>query len=72
MNTSKNFEKLTELVGLTSACGILNELIAEEYERQNPEADFEQRNQEWEDFCSRYTGEAADELITEELLNSYE
>lgn len=71
MNTSKNFEKLIELVGLTSACDILNELIAEEYERQNPEAGFEQSNLEWDDFCSRYTGAAADELITEEILNEY-
>jgi hypothetical protein len=70
--TSKNFERLTELVDLTSACGILNELIAEEYERQNPDADFEQRNLEWDAFCDRYTGAAADLLITNEVLAEYE
>lgn len=72
MDTSKNFERLTELVGLTSACGILNDLIAEEYERQHPEASFEQRNLDWDSFCSRYTGAAADELITEDVIAEYE
>lgn len=72
MNTSRNFEKLTELVGETASCDILNDLIAEEYNRQNPDADFEQRNAEWETFCGRYAGEAADLLITEEVLAEYE
>lgn len=69
---NNNFERLTELVGLTSACGILNDLIAEEYERQNPEADFEQRNLEWASFCALYAGDAADDLITESILAEYE
>ena len=71
MNTSANFEKLTKLVGTNTACSILNELIAAEYERKNPDADFEQRNRDWENFCSLYTGSAADELITDDILNEY-
>lgn len=72
MDTSKNFEKLTELVGESAACDILNALIAQEYERQNPDADFEQRNADWDAFCDRYTGAAADLLITEEVIAEYE
>ena len=72
MDTSKNFEKLTELVGESAACDILNDLIAEEYSRQNPDADFEQRNADWDSFCSRYTGSAADTLVTESVLSEYE
>lgn len=72
MNTSANFEKLTELVGINTACSILNELIAAEYEKQNPDADFEQRNRDWDNFCSLYTGATADELITEDILAEYE
>ena len=72
MDTSKNFEKLAELVGESAACDILNDLISEEYERQNPEADTEQRNLDWDSFCTRYTGKAADQLITESILAQYE
>lgn len=72
METSNKFEKLTELVGESAACDILDELIAKEYNKQNPEADSEQRDREWYPFCSRYTGDAADELITDEIIAEYE
>ena len=72
METSDKFEKLTQLVGEAAACDILNDLIAQEYDRQTPDADFEKRNMEWESFCARYTGAAADELITDDIITEYE
>lgn len=71
METSKNFEKLTEMVGESAACDILNELIAAEYNRLHPEATFEERNADWEQFVELYTGSAADELITADVLEEY-
>lgn len=71
METSKNFEKLTEMVGESAACDILNDLIAAEYNRQYPNATFEERNNEWGKFVELYTGSAADELITSDVLEEY-
>ena len=72
METSDKFEKLKELVGEFAACDILNDLISKEYDRQNPNAGFEQRNMDWYSFCARYTGAAADELITDDIIAEYE
>lgn len=68
---SNQFLKLEKLVGSANACSILNDLIAEEYNRQHPDATFEERNSDWDAFCDRYTGAAADELITADVLEEY-
>lgn len=72
LDKSVNFEKLCEMIGTHNACSVLNDLIAEKYNELHPNATVEQTSKEWDSFCENYNGSAADELITEEILDEYE
>lgn len=67
-NNSTAFDKLRSEVGESAACDILNERIAARMEEEHPEyADLEpcEKDSLWAEYCDRYTGAAADELLPE-------
>lgn len=67
-NNSSAFDILRSEVGEAAACDILNERIAARMEEDHPDyADLEPSEKEalWTEYCDRYTGAAADELLPE-------
>lgn len=75
MDTSTQFDKLAEYIGTDAACDILNELIAERMKDDTSnfyELDAAERDILWQQYLDRYTGSAADELITDEVLAEHE
>lgn len=67
-NNSTAFDNLRSEVGEFAACDILNERIAARMEEDHPDyADLEPSEKDilWAEYCERYTGAAADELLPE-------
>ena len=67
-NNSTAFDNLRSEVGEFAACDILNERIAARMEEDHPDyADMEPSEKDilWAEYCQRYTGAAADELLPE-------
>lgn len=69
------FERLSSEFGTSAACSILNDKIGERMLEEHPEYyDLPAREREflWMEYCDRYSGEAANELLEEvadELLS---
>ena len=66
--TSTAFENLSRIVGTFNACSELNERIAERMKEEHPEyCTLEPLEREilWQEYCDRFTGAAADELLPE-------
>jgi hypothetical protein len=67
-NNSTAFDFLRSEVGESAACDILNERIAARMEEEHPDyTDLEpcEKDALWAEYCERYTGAAADELLPE-------
>ena len=70
MDTSQAFENLSCLIGTFNACSELNERIAERMKEEHPEfatLDPTEKDLLWQEYCDRFAGSAADELLPEYL-----
>jgi hypothetical protein len=62
------WEKLVINNGIEAACDILNELTAERMQQEHPEheeLDPQDKHILWEQYSQKFTGDAADELLSE-------
>lgn len=68
LTAMSQFERLDFMLGRGIAYDILNDLISDKLDEDNPEGDAEKL---WHEYLERYSGDGANQLITDELLAQY-